>query len=326
MALTPPQKAYSPWGPVLVGLGASLWGTETLWRVRLNTVMPPDVMVLLEHALFLLFALPVVWQYRALLPAVPGRVWWYLLASGVLGSALGAYFFTEALGHMNASVANALLHLQPVLSTGFAILLLKERPNPRMWPWAILALLAGVLLPLTPLSDWQTGLHLDQLTMLQNALTPAVVYVLLTAGCWGFSTVAGRAINQQLPVWPASALRVIIGFMTMLVVVALKQQPVNLGVLAQPGIAQDLTILALFAGLLPLVLYFKGLQLTSAAVASFWETAQVVAALLVTWGMLGQPLMPHQVVATLVLVVAVWQIDRAQLGYPPTPADGTLKH
>jgi drug/metabolite transporter (DMT)-like permease len=306
---------HSRWGPVLVALGASLWGTETLWRDRLNQVMTPDVMVLLEHALFLLFAIPVLWWQRHQWLHMPRSVWWYLVASGVLGSALGAYFFTAALTGMNASVANALLHLQPLLSTGFALWLLHERPNPQLWPWAALALVAGMVLPITPLSNWQTGWQGGSLTLFADACKPAVVFVLLTAMCWGFSTVAGRAINTTLPVLTASALRVVIGFATMAAVVLLKGQALPWHVIQQPVVWQDLTVLAWFAGLLPLLLYFKGLQHTPAAVAGFWETFQVVAALLITWGVMGQPLMPHQVVATVILIVAVQRIDRLQANY-----------
>jgi drug/metabolite transporter, DME family len=304
-------------GPVLVALGASLWGTETLWRARLNKVMPADAMVFYEHVVFLLISVPLlIWQWPAV-KRVSWRCWGYLLASGILGSALGAYFFTTALKNMNASVANALLHLQPLISTTFAMVLLQEKPSPRLWPWAAVALIAGLMLPIGRLSHWQTGWHPEALADFKDVLNPAVGYVGLTALCWGFSTVAGRAINTEVSVWVASPLRMMIGLVAMAGVVWAKGQPPDWHVLTQPGIAQDLGILALFAGIIPLFLYFKGLSMTTAAVASFWETFQVVAALLVTWWIMGDALMPHQVLATMLLIVAVQKIDHIQAAFNP---------
>ncbi|HEX4448471.1 MAG TPA: hypothetical protein VH044_17120, partial [Polyangiaceae bacterium] len=36
-------------GPTLVIVGASMWGLETLWRVRLNAKFDADVLVFHEH-------------------------------------------------------------------------------------------------------------------------------------------------------------------------------------------------------------------------------------------------------------------------------------
>ena len=304
-------------GPVLVALGASLWGTETLWRARLNKVMSPDAMVFYEHVVFLFLSVPlIIWQWPAI-KKVSWRCWGYLLASGILGSALGAFFFTTALKSMNASVANALLHVQPLISTAFAMVLLNEKPSPSIWPWAALAILAGVLLPMGSLSHWQTGLNVSAIADFQQVFNPAVGFVGLTALCWGFSTVAGRAINTEVSVWVASPLRMLIGLLAMAAVVWIKAEPLDLSVLTNPDIIQDLLILAVFAGFIPLFLYFKGLSMTSAAVAGFWETFQVVAALLVTWWIMGDALMPHQVLATLMLIVAVQKIDQIQTAFNP---------
>jgi drug/metabolite transporter (DMT)-like permease len=297
---------------MLVAAGACLWGTETLWRDRLNQVMPPDAMVFYEHGVFLLLSLPLlIWQWPAVLRVKP-RTWAYLVASGVLGSALGAFFFTLALKTLNASVANALLHLQPIISTGFAITLLSERPSPKLWPWATVAIVAGMLLPLSTLSNWQTGVNLSALASLQQGITPAVGYIGLTALCWGFSTVAGRAITTDVSVWVASPLRFVIGLLAMAVLVWMKGVPLDLTVFNNPAITGDLLVLSIMAGFIPLFLYFKGLSMTPAAVASYWESVQVIAALAITWWLMGDALMPHQVLATILLVIAVQRIDHVQ--------------
>jgi drug/metabolite transporter, DME family len=313
---TATTRPYSVWGPVLVALGAGLWGTETLWRVRLNALMPPDVMVFWEHVLLVALSLPFLLGHWHQLRHIPLGIWGALLASGVLGSALGALFFTMALGQMNASVANALLHLQPLISMLAAWVLLNEVPSPRLWPWAGVAIVAGVLIAFNQLSDWQhlwpADWHWQSLSLLSGALTPAVGLILLTALCWGLSTVAGRAINTRLSVWVASPLRLMIGLLAMTVVVLCKGQSFTPASFAMASTWWDLAQLTVIAGFIPLFIYFKGLSITPAGVAAFWESAQVVAALGISWGVLGQALMPHQLLATVLLVVAVVQIDRLQ--------------
>jgi drug/metabolite transporter (DMT)-like permease len=79
-----------------------------------------------------------------------------------------------------------------------------------------------------------------------------------------------------------------------------------------PNLFKDFFLLAAFAGALPLVIYYKGLAHTPASVGTFCEMMQNIAALVVTWGVLGDALVPHQILAGLVLLVAVYRLNEAQ--------------
>src|SRR3954451_2585933 len=57
-ALRPPRE--HPAGPWLVALGAGLWGTESAWRIPLNDVFSPNVLVFWEHVVLVLCALPFI--------------------------------------------------------------------------------------------------------------------------------------------------------------------------------------------------------------------------------------------------------------------------
>ena len=81
-------------------------------------------------------------------------------------------------------------------------------------------------------------------------------------------------------------------------------------------------LLGAASGWAPLLLYFKGLSLTRASTAGYFEMLQTLAAVLITWGAFHEALSPLQVVAALVLIGAVAMVQRAQeaTALPPPPS------
>jgi drug/metabolite transporter (DMT)-like permease len=287
-----------------VALGAALWGTETLWRVFLNKLFPADVLVFLEHGYCVLFTLPILWWHRHRLASIAPRAWWFLLGSGLIGSALGTFCFTESLRTVNLTVANVLLNIQPVFTAFYARWLLKEHFGKGFFGWSFVAISAGILLSLESLS-------------LENLKTEGHLgWVLATAACWSFATVAGRGANTGMSFWVASPLRFVIGLVGMGLLVVLNghatSESFNLGAFEQWQTHQDFLLLSILAGVLPLFLYFRGLSSTPASVGSFLEMFQILAALVVTWGFFGDALAPHQIAGGLLLMVAVFQINQIQ--------------
>ena len=69
--------------------------------------------------------------------------------------------------------------------------------------------------------------------------------------------------------------------------------------------------LLLVAAITPTFLYFAGLARTRASVATFAEMAQTFASLIITWGVLGDALSPPQLLAGVVLLAAVYCINRS---------------
>src|SRR6476660_488715 len=138
-----PSATYGPW---LVGLGAALWGTESAWRIPLNELFDAQVIVFLEHVLILLMMLPLLLSTLKSLPEIDARTWSYLSFSAFAGSAVGTVFFTMALKNGNPTVVNVILNIQPVISTIGACLLFGDRLARLFYPFAGLAVLAGVFL------------------------------------------------------------------------------------------------------------------------------------------------------------------------------------
>jgi len=288
-------------GPLCVVLGAALWGTETYFRVNLNTRFDSEVLVFHEHLFCIVFTLPLALTGLRGARHVPRSSWIWLILSGSIGSALGTTFFTMSLRELNPSVANVLLNFQPIVSVVFATLLLQERLGQRFFVWAAVALGCGLVIASRDLSvtrwHWNVGL----------------VYISITALAWGFSTVAGRGAMLHLPLRVATLGRFVIGALTLLVSLAIKGKlqgtEMHWGELGSWFVVKNYVWLSLVAGVIPLFLYFQGLSRTAASVGGFCELTQTFSALLLTWGIMHNPLSPRQVLAGIGLLVAVYQIN-----------------
>ena len=300
--------SYGPW---LVGLGAALWGTESAWRIPLNELFDADVIVFWEHVLILLMFLPILIPRLGQLRKIDMRTWGFLIFSGFAGSAVGTIFFTLALKHGNPTVVNVILNIQPVISTLGAFLIFGDRLAARFFPYAAIAILAGIFLSvefptLIPVSFERAG------------LTLGTGYALICAFFWAGSTVAGRGVMLGMPLRFAASMRIVVGLICMTLIV-LAHGKLNGGALwppaaqAQPGKAVGaLILLASISGGIPLLIYFEGLRLTRASTAGYFEMMQTLAAVCITWGFFHAALRLHQIAAALVLIAAVAMVQRAQ--------------
>jgi drug/metabolite transporter (DMT)-like permease len=300
------HEAEAKVGPWLVALGAALWGTETAWRVPLGRLLAhPDVLVFWEHVLLVVLALPFVLPRLGELRGVRRKTLAWLVFSGLAGSALGAVLFTLALENGNETVVNVVLNVQPLLSTTAAVLLFGDRLSPSFPPWAMLAVASGMVL---------VGLGPD----LTFSVDAGVGYALLTALCWGMSTVAGRAVMVEMSLPLAAGLRVIIGLVAMTALLAARGllSPQHLWPAhARAEMGQTIGCLiglATLSGWFPLLFYFRGLALTRASTAGYFEMMQTLAAVVITWGLHHFALVWYQVIAAVALLVAVAMVQRAQ--------------
>jgi drug/metabolite transporter (DMT)-like permease len=290
-------------GPALVVAGASMWGLETYWRIPLGKRFDADVLVFHEHWMGLVLTSPFLLLGARALRTVSRKAWLSILGSGVLGSALGTVCFTQALSMLNSSLANLLLNVQPIISVLVSWLWLRERPRARFYPWAAVALMCGVALAWTPggvESPRRLGLGL--------------LFIGATALCWGASTTFGRAAMLEIDFKTGTALRYLIGTVATFALVCVHGGPgerLRWGVLATSSTLTLMAGLLVVAAITPTFLYFAGLARTKASVATFAEMAQTFASLVITWGVLGDALRPHQVVAGGLLLVAVVFIQRS---------------
>lgn len=288
-------------GPLFIVIGAGLWGTETYFRVFLNTKFDSEVLVFHEHLFCILFTLPFALTAWKEWKNIPKQAWIWLILSGSVGSALGTTFFTMSLSALNPSVANVLLNFQPIVSIAFAHFLLSEKPGQRFYFWAGVALLAGLVIA-------ANGFSFSQMQV-----SVGLIYITITALAWGFSTVAGRGAMLHMPLRVATLGRFVIGMLTLFFSLLLKGKFVSDQLrweqLADSQVLINFVWLSAFAGVIPLFLYFKGLSKTPASVGGICELTQTFSALILTWGIMGNPLSLTQFVAGCVLIVAAYMVN-----------------
>jgi drug/metabolite transporter (DMT)-like permease len=290
-------------GPSLVIVGASMWGLETLWRIRLTAKFDADILVFHEHWMGLLLTLPFLIRGAGALRGVSRKAAISMVASGVLGSALGTVCFTEALTLLNASLANLLLNVQPIVSVLVSWFWLGERPLPRFYPWAAVALLCGATMAWSP-----------DASQTPQRLGLGLLFIAATAACWGASTTFGRAAMIEIDFKTGTALRYLVGTVATFAIAAWGgnvAERLRWSVLDTQSTLKDMAGLLIVAAITPTFLYFAGLARTRASVATFAEMAQTFASLLITWGVLGQALSARQMAAGALLLVAVFFINRS---------------
>jgi len=303
----------------LVALGAGLWGTESAWRIPLGRVFASDVLVFWEHVVLVLCAIPLVVPRLGELRRVSWRALAWLVFSGVAGSAVGALLFTEALKRGNATIAGVVLNVQPILSTTAACVLFGDRLARGFYQWAALAVVSGMVL--VGLVPWHSP-----------GLDAGAIFALLCALFWGLSTVAGRGIMVEMSLPLASGLRVMIGLVSMVGILAINGHLSGEALWPAAAAADQAHVivwtilLATLSGGVPLLIYFKGLELTRASTAGYFEMMQTLVHALITWLFFGQALTWWQVCAALALLAAVTMVQRAQeqtaLTSEPSPPTG----
>jgi drug/metabolite transporter (DMT)-like permease len=234
-----------------------------------------------------------------------------MIFSGFAGSAVGTVFFTLALKNGNPTVVNVVLNIQPVISTLAACLLFGDRLASRFYLFATIAVLSGVFLSVD-------HPELIKVSFKEAGLNLGTGYALICALFWGLSTVAGRGVMTGMSLKLAASLRIVTGLICMTIILGLgaKLNGPSLwppAAAAHPGTAIGaLLLLASISGGIPLLVYFEGLRLTRASTAGYFEMMQTLAAVCITWGFFHAALRPHQVIAALVLMVAVAMVQRVQ--------------
>jgi drug/metabolite transporter (DMT)-like permease len=252
-------------GVAAVAVAAGLWGTDALLRRPLAHSTEAATIVLGEHVFLVVVLLPIV---VVALPALWRAGPRFVAAAVVVGagsSALATILFTEAFVQGDPVTPVVLQKVQPLIAVSLAAAILGERPRARFGLF-LLGGLAGTWLMAFP-SPFDVSLH---------GRAPAL-YALAAAGLWALGTVLGRFLSLRLPFEQVTAVRFAFGLPAALAAVL---------VLGAPATASwhdegFIFLLALITGLVAVLLYYWGLQRTTASVASVAELTFPVVAIAV---------------------------------------------
>lgn len=288
----------------LVVLGAALWGVDPLFRVILLKNLTSAQIVLLEHIIISLIAIPVLWRNRVELRGIGWRHVGALLFISWGGSALATILFTMGLSNGNLNAVLLLQKLQPLFAIMLASLLLKEK-LPRHFGIVLIIALAGTYL-LTfgmtlPIGHWNDFVQIGSLLSLG------------AAALWGGSTVMGRLMVGKLKYETVTSLRFVLAlpllaFMTWNEGAAWNMPAFGTGAFA--AVSLNLIGQALLPGLLSLLVYYKGLTTTKASVATLAELSFPMVGVLINWIVFQEVVTSAQLLGFLLIWIVLFVISR----------------
>ena len=272
------SKLADRFAVVLVAVAAMLWGTDTLFRIPLlhhlspNPLVQSTQLVLMEHVILVVCSLPLLYLARAQIRRLNRRQWAAIAAIGVGASGLATVLFTVSFGYGHFIETLLLQKTQPLIAILLASLWLRERLSAAAWALVPVALFGAYLIavpePFQPWLAWN-DFHIV-----------AALYALGASALWGAATVFGRYALADVSFTAMTGLR----FTT-----ALPALAVVLLLIGGPGAfttyrASDAPLylgLALLPGLFAMLLYYRGLASTPAAMATLAELAFPITGVLV---------------------------------------------
>jgi drug/metabolite transporter (DMT)-like permease len=262
---------------------------DALIRRPLAHSTEPATIVFGEHVVLVALLFPVV---LVALPALWRAGPRFVVAGIVIGagsSALATILFTQAFVEGDPVTPVVLQKVQPLVAVTLAAVLLGERPRPRFGIF-LAAGLAGTWLMAFP-SPFDVSLH---------GLAP-VFYALGAAALWALGTVLGRFLALELPFQQVTAVRFAFGLPASLAAVLVLGAPLRASVHDELFIA----LLAIVTGLIALLLYYWGLQRTTASVASLAELTFPVVAIAVGYFAFDTTLTSSQLAGVVVTSLVV---------------------
>ncbi|MEJ7814900.1 MAG: DMT family transporter [Rubrobacter sp.] len=309
-------------GVLLVALGAAVWGTDTVLRAPLSAAFTPVLLVLGEHLVLALYAVPAVvlgWREVSTLDAPR---WGALIVVGWGGSAVATILFTTGLfaafeaGAGSVNTVLLLQQTQPLFAITAAAVVLGERLTVIYAPIFAVAAFGAYLLAFGDLIGEPGGL-LSPFTQVGRARLEFALAALGAAALWGTSTAMGRYLGGRLSFPTLTGARFLTALPLLLVwaAVAVPDAAGSFsGGLAEPQVARNLVLLAVFPGLLGLLVYYRGLRSTPASYATLAELAYPATGVTLNWLLLGEPLTVAQGVGVVLVVGAIVAMNRVKSG------------
>lgn len=300
------------YGTFFVFFAAMLWASDAPFRAHLTKELSSNFIVLGEHVVDMLVALPVLWHWRAELAKLSGREWFAIFFIGICGSALASIAFTQAFHYVSPSVAILLQKLQPLLTIALAVTFLHERLPKNFWWWFSCAICGAYLVSFSGLKpELFPGEHL-------TANQIGVLYALLAAVCWGASTVCGKIALERVNFQTVTALRFVVasfflGGLNMYTGTWMDYMKMS------TNDVYFIAMTAITSGIVALFIYYRGLMYTKASVATIAELGFPVAAVLVNYFFLNSTLSIWQIVGMVLLIVSVGFLSQKNETTVPVP-------
>ena len=288
------MKKFPP--SLAVIFAALLWSIDGFLRQELNTV-PSILIVSLEHSIGAIIFLPFLVRSWESIKTLGQREWVSILWIAIFGGILGTFFYTKALGYVNyinLSVVVLLQKLQPVFAIALSSIILKEKLSNKFISLSLSAIIGAYLVTFGSTLEFEW----NDKTIIASLLA------LLSAFCWGSSTVLGKHALNSLPFEAVTSLRLTVtAFFTLIVLFATAEFSMVSELKSVQW--QKILMIVFSSGSIALAIYYYGLQNLPASHTTIYELAWPLSALLLDWSIRGQLLNTTQLLGALILLVSM---------------------
>jgi len=327
-------------GPVLVSLANAARAFDAPVRYPLlfsapgmgsETLALPkgsSFITMVEHFFGLIILLPILGftrgfsKLKSALKSFNRRDWISLAYISIGGSALGLFFFLMSMVLGNPTIAILVQKVQPVVTVIFAFFILKEKPSLRFYIAFIFSLIGVVLMSMTDILKLINSGDFSGLI--------AILFSLIAAILWGGSTVFGRILTKKVDFWDLTLLRYAGGFIFLLLFniplmtynstyfsflgetrhVFSHETEFGSGIYTPVNwtwlvILSILYFAVLTGGVMPLSLYYFGLERSKASVAGIAELAFPILSIVVNYYFLGYGLDWFQGSGAIILLITI---------------------
>lgn len=295
------MRRFLKYGPVLIVIAAVLWGLDGILRRSLFT-LPPIIIVFYEHLIGLIIIAPFLikrWKQEKLTK----NEWWAVGFVSLLSGVLGTLWFTTALAKVHFipfSVVFLIQKLQPIFAIAASAILLRERITRKYAVWAVVALVSAYFVTFkNGIVNFGEG----------GAVIIAALFALGAAFAWGTSTAFSRFTLVRHSHTFITGLRFLITVPLAFILLLFMGKASMLNDLTSSNITR-LIIIALTTGMVALWIYYRGLALTQAKIATILELVFPLTAVIIDIFLYKTFLAPTQYIAALVLLFAVYKVSR----------------
>ena len=270
--------------------------------------LPPFSATALRFAIALPVFIALCWLLRARLPRIGRRDAVLLVLQACAGSVGYTVLLISGTALTSAATAGVLVGTLPIVSAGFAVLALGERPTLRLLA-AITLAAAGVLAASGIASPIATAAH-GAADGAQHLL--GVALVLAAVGCEALFILLNKRLRAPIEALPLSALMCGLGFLFASAAAVGFERPWHLSVDARA--LQAVLYYALVPTVLGFVLWYAGAARVSGMEASLFTALAPVSATLLAGTILHETVTPQQVAGMACVLAAVaslaWRVPR----------------
>lgn len=289
--------------PVFVIVAASLWGIDGIVLRPALYSLPVGLVVFIESTIVAVLLSPIFLKQFGKLKELTLFDWGSFVGVALFGGAIGTMAITKALfyvDYVNLSIVILIQKLQPVFALILAGLLLKERLPKVFFIWAGVAIVGAYLMTF--------GLN-TPIAKNEGNTAMAAMYSIIAALSFASSTVFSKRALRNVGFELGTYLRFLISsFIIFLIVLPLGQIPQVTQVTEHQWLI--FFLIAFTTGGAAIFLYYYGLKIVTASVATICEMAFPLTAVILEYILRDNILGPLQWIGVAVLMYSIYRVTQ----------------